>query len=287
MVYDELDVPGSLHVGRWTGSPDAATVLAVHGVTGNHRSWSLVAERVSATFLAPDLRGRGLSGSLPGPVGIARHVADLVDVLDHLDLARVTLVGHSMGGFVVAALAAEHPDRVDRVVLVDGGLPFPPPPPGRSPEEALAATLGPAAQRLTMTFESREAYLDFWRPHPALGPHWSAAAEEYFDYDLVGEPPTLRSSVSLEAVGDDSRDMMDADTADARVHALPPGTVFLRAPYGMLGEPGGLYPAELVAAYAGRYPHVSIAEVPGVNHYTILLTEPGATAVATALPDPA
>jgi pimeloyl-ACP methyl ester carboxylesterase len=285
--YDTLDVPvrgGSLRVGRWAApEPDAPVVLAAHGVTANHVSWKPVAEHTGLTVLAPDLRGRGRSASLVGAAGMAQHAEDLLAVLDHLGVERASLAGHSMGGFVVAAFAELHPERTGGVLLVDGGLPLPSPPPGVTTDQALAATIGPAAQRLTMTFESVDAYFDFWRPHPAIGPAWSADVEAYLAYDLVGEPPRLRSGVSIDAVRDDSADMLAGDDVARRPRALPAGTVFLRAPYGLMAEEGGLYPRDLLDAHAAAYPGIEVREVADVNHYTVLLGEPGATVVAKAL----
>jgi lipase len=282
-TYDTLDVPvdgGALRVGRWTASdPGAPVVLAVHGVTANHLAWQALAALDRFTVVAPDLRGRGRSGGLAGRAGMERHAEDLVAVLDHLGLEAPSLCGHSMGGFVATALVARDAGRVSRTVLVDGGLPFPPPPPGTTAEQALNAAIGPAAQRLTMTFATTADYLDFWRPHPAFAGAWTPELEAYLAYDLDGD----RSSVSLDAVRDDSEDLLDGSGAADRVSALPAGTVFLRAPYGMLGDLGGLYPADLVAAHATRFPGLDVREVAGTNHYTIVMGERGATAVADAL----
>ncbi|MGZ4438123.1 MAG: alpha/beta hydrolase [Nocardioidaceae bacterium] len=280
-VYATLTVPtegGELYAGRWTRD-DAPVAIAVHGVTANHLCWSAVAERTSCTLVAPDLRGRGRSNRLVGPAGMERHADDLRDLLDGLGLERAVLVGHSMGGFVTAAFADRHPDRCAGVVLVDGGLPLPGPPPGTTPEEALAAVIGPAAQRLTMTFPTPQDYRDFWRPHPALGQSWSPALEAYFLHDLDG----TRSSVSLDAVRDDSADLLDPETVAKRVRSLPDGTPFLRAPAGLMGEPGGLYPPDLVAALKRDLPGVDVRDVEGSNHYTIVFDDPGATTIARTL----
>ncbi|HET8561000.1 MAG TPA: alpha/beta fold hydrolase [Marmoricola sp.] len=285
-AYDELDVPvrgGFLHVGRWTTEPDLPTVVAVHGVTANHRCWIALARTGAVNLVAPDLRGRGRSGTLPGPAGMAAHAEDLLTVLEHVGLERALLVGHSMGGFVVTAFAAAHPDRTAGVLLVDGGLPLAAPPPGVTPEQALAATIGPAAARLEMTFADRAAYLDFWRPHPALRDAWSADVEDYLGYDLVGEPPHCRSSVSLEAVRDDSADLLEAEANARRAAALPAGTVFLRAPAGLMAEPGGLYSPELTREHAATYPQVSIRDVEDANHYTIVMSDVGARGLAAAI----
>ena len=282
-TYDTLDVPvpgGLLRVGRWTaGDSGAPVVLAAHGVTANHRCWQALAALDRCTVVAPDLRGRGRSGGLVGAAGMDRHAEDLLAVLDHLGLPAPLVVGHSMGGFVAAAFGARHPDRVSGTVLVDGGLPLPSPPEGTTPEQALHAAIGPAAQRLTMTFGSTEEYLDFWRPHPAFAGAWTPEVEDYLAYDLDGD----RSSVSLDAVRDDSADLLDADAAAVRVAGLAAGTVFLRAPAGMLGDPGGLYPAESVAEHLRTLPGLVARDVPGTNHYTIVMGETGARAVADAL----
>src|SRR5690349_4387939 len=214
---------------------------------------------------------------------MATHAEDLLAVLDQAGLYRVDVVGHSMGAFVAATFATAHPDRVGRLLLVDGGLPFADLDPGVTPEQALKATIGPAAARLTMTFASPQAYFDFWRGHPALAGAWSPELEDYLAYDLVGTAPELRSSVSVDAVADDSRDLMDAAVNDERARRLPAGTVFLRAPAGLMAEPGGLYPPDLIARHVAAYPQVSVRDVPGVNHYTIVLTGTGAAAVAGAM----
>jgi pimeloyl-ACP methyl ester carboxylesterase len=284
--YDALSVPvrgGDLHVGRWRAGPDAPIVVAVHGVTANHRCWAGLARTGKADLVAPDLRGRGRSGTLPGPAGMVTHAADLLAVLDHLELERPLLAGHSMGGFVVAAFAEAHPDRVGGVLLVDGGLPLPAPPPGVTPEQALAATIGPAADRLRMTFADTTAYLDFWRDHPALRDAWSPDIEDYLAYDLVGEPPACRSSVSLHAVRDDSADLLDTASNRRRAAALPDGTLFLRAPAGLLAEPGGLYPESLLAQHVADLPGIEGRTVPHVNHYTIVMSGPGAAVLAGAV----
>jgi lipase len=281
-TYDTVDVPvhgGLLRVGRWTApDPDAPVVLAAHGVTANHLAWQGLGGLGRCTVVAPDLRGRGRSHP-DGAAGMARHADDLLAVLDHLGLDAPLLTGHSMGGFVAAAFVERHPGRVAATVLVDGGLPFPDPPPGVSAGDVLAATIGPAAQRLGMTFATPADYLDFWRPHPALAEAWGPEVEAYLAYDLVGD----RSSVSLEAVRADSEGLLDGSTARRAASALPAGTLFLRAPAGMLGEPGGLYPAALVEEHRSAFPRVGVSDVPGTNHYTIVMGRTGATAVADAL----
>lgn len=269
---------GDLTVGRWGSGP---VVLAAHGITASHVSWARVADELAGdcTLVAPDLRGRGASSGVGPPFGMAAHADDLVAVLDHLGVERAVVAGQSMGGFVAVVMAHRHPDRVERVVLVDGGLPLPVPP-GMSVDEILQAVIGPAMARLSMTFESRDAYRDFWRAHPAFAGRWDRWVEAYVDYDLTGEPPELRSRVSADAIRADAEDTFATDTIQEAVRAAARTAVLLRAERGLLDEETPLIPDALAAAW----PQVTDLGVVGdTNHYTILMGHDGAAAVAAEI----
>lgn len=285
--YRTVDVPvdgGRLRVGVWDvdGRPDAPTVLLVHGVTASHQSWPLVVEHLDGVrVVAPDLRGRGRS-EVSGHAGMTAHAADLVAVLDHLGVDSTLVVGHSMGAFVGLVLAHQHPDRVDRLVLVDGGLPLDVPE-GLTAEQVIQHVLGPTADRLAMRFESVESYFEFWRAHPAFAHHWSAALERYLAYDLVGEPPALRPATRYDVMADDT---VDLNTGTAIVDALGElqhEALLLTAPRGLLDQVPGLYERERLASLLEGMPRLRAREVEDVNHYTILLSEEGAAAVAAAV----
>jgi lipase len=109
-----------LHVHEW-GDPDAPAVVCLHGVTAHgERFKQLAEERWAARFriVAPDLRGHGRSGWEP-PWTFETHVADIVETIDALGLGRPHWVGHSFGGRLILELAARHPERIDRAVLLD------------------------------------------------------------------------------------------------------------------------------------------------------------------------
>ncbi|MGH3498487.1 MAG: alpha/beta fold hydrolase [Nocardioidaceae bacterium] len=272
---------GSLTVHRG-GTPGAPPVLLVHGITGSGMSWLRTSESLrDLDVIAPDLRGRGGSGSLTAPFGIVQHADDLEAVLDHLGLGTATVAGHSMGGFVAVAFAARHPDRLAGLVLVDGGIPLALPE-DVDPDAAVQTTLRPSLQRLSMTFADPEAYRDFWRAHPAFDGHLNEYAQAYVDYDLTGDEPALHSKVNPDAVAVDSRDMVELSLTGTAL-PLRSGTPLLRAPRGLVNELPGLYPPEHAAAWADRTEALELVEVPGINHYTILFDAVGVEAVVRAI----
>jgi pimeloyl-ACP methyl ester carboxylesterase len=267
-----------------SASHDAPLVVAVHGITATSRAWLPVARALAGgvAVVAVDLRGRGASNALPPPYGTAAHVADVLALLDHLRLERAVLAGHSLGAYVVARLADEHPQRVRRAVLVDGGLTIP----GSEavePQQFADAFLGPALARLRQTFRSREEYHDWWRRHPAFAA--SDVADEdlvaYADHDLVGEPPELRPAATEAAVRADAGELA---TLGVPAHRLTVDVTLLRAPRGLLNDPSPMQPTAVAQAWAAEDPdRRRTSLVPGVNHYTITLGAAGAAAVASVL----
>lgn len=279
--YRPHDVPvrgGSMRVGVWepaSGDRHAPTVLAIHGITSSHVAWPLLAQALpDVRVIAPDLRGRGRSRDLPAPYGMPSHADDAAAVLDHFGVARAVVVGHSMGAFVSLVLADRHPDTVSSLVLVDGGMPLLPPP-GVAPEALSMAILGPAAERLAMTFPDHTAYRQMWRSHPAFA-EWTDLTTAYVDYDLVPEPDgTFRPATRVEALNEDIRELVDGDSLlRALAHRRHPAA-WLVAPRGLMDEVPPLYPEDARERWTGEHPDLELTAVEDVNHYTIVMLQQG------------
>jgi pimeloyl-ACP methyl ester carboxylesterase len=267
-------------------------VLVVHGITASHVAWRAVTRELiseaGVCVLAPDLRGRGGSARLPGPYGSEAHVADLLAVLDHVAAPRVVLGGHSMGAYVAARFAAEHPERVSSLVLVDGG-PALPAPADADPDEVLAKTLGPAVERLAKVFPTRDDYVAMWRAHPALASSWNADIDAYVRYDIEDAPDAehplgVRSVVAPDAVRTDGRQLLLDEPTRTALQRVRAPTWLLRAPRGMLDDERPLLPPEVLDEVTAALPGARVETIADTNHYTILLGEgPGAARVAAAI----
>lgn len=292
--YERFEVPvtgGTIVVGRW-GAGDEV-VLASHGITANHLSWQRVAELVversggSTSLVAVDHRGRGGSALTPGPFGLAAHADDLIALLDHLGLDSVVLAGHSMGGFVVATTAERHRARVQRLVLVDGGVPFAVELPADADVEAVVqSVIGPALDRLDQRWPDVAAYVEFFKVHPAFQPpnEWTSTAEGYVRYDAVAMPEgEIRSSVSKEAVLVDGGTAIADPESAAAIERVGCPTLLLWAPRGILDQSPGLYGDQQIADVTSSLDHLEARLVEDTNHYTIVVGDHGAAAVAEAI----
>jgi pimeloyl-ACP methyl ester carboxylesterase len=280
--FDVAVAGGAVRVRRW-GDGDRV-VVALHGISSSSMAFPPIVRHLDpdVSLVAPDLRGRGRSGALPEPYGLAQHALDVVAVMDHLRLDSAVVMGESMGAYVAVVLGGRHPERVDRLVLVDGGLPLPNVlPEGIDPALLVEAGMAAMLDRLRQTFPSRQAYYDFWRAHPALRDCWSDDFEAYLDYDVAeSEPPALRTSVSEAALRGDLLDhALQPDLVADAFRALQCPVSLLRATRGMNDEPAPGLPDEMVDQWRAVVPQL-VDEVDDTNHYSICLGERGARRIA-------
>jgi pimeloyl-ACP methyl ester carboxylesterase len=97
------------------------SVLLLHGLGGHTGEWTDTAAWMTATHrvAALDARGHGESERHPEDVSLEARVADVVFAVEQHHLAPVTLIGQSLGAITALLVAAEHPELVSALVLVD------------------------------------------------------------------------------------------------------------------------------------------------------------------------
>ena len=157
-----------LHYVDW-GNESAPTVVLVHGGRDHARNWDWVARELRHEWhlVAPDLRGHGDSGwAIGGMYAIADFVLDLANLIEALGPEPVVLIGHSLGGAVSLMYTGIYPERVRKLVAIEG---LGPPPSmleklrGRPPEARMREwieqmrQLGARQPRRYATFEAAAA----------------------------------------------------------------------------------------------------------------------------------
>ena len=129
-----------LHYVDW-GSIDKPALLLIHGGRDHARNWDWVAQDLRCDYhvIAPDLRGHGDSQwAIGGSYAMVDYVLDVAQLLSALQLFPITIIGHSLGGAIALQYSGVYPDRVRRLVAIEGLGP----PPGmireRPPDQRMA-----------------------------------------------------------------------------------------------------------------------------------------------------
>ncbi len=106
---------------RIAGSGPA--ILLIHGIGDNSTTWNGIQAKLAQRFtvIAPDLLGHGQSDKPRADYSIAAYANGIRDLLSVLDIERVTIVGHSLGGGVAMQFAYQFPQLVERLILVGAG----------------------------------------------------------------------------------------------------------------------------------------------------------------------
>ena len=232
-ALDATAVPVSLHTLRW-GRAGGPRALLVHGVQASGNCWWRIADALAHTGLdvaAPDLRGHGQSPS-GQTYHLADFVADLIGVGDNWDL----LVGHSLGGTLIARILAADPGFGRRAVLLDPVLEL--------PEHDFDAII---ARQLAELSAADPAALQ--AAHPAWHPE---------DCRIKALAAAACSPFVNEAVLRENRPW---DYAELLAHTQTPTLVLGADP-----AAGGMLDPRLARRLAADSARVSYRELPGVGH---------------------
>lgn len=240
------------------------TVVAIHGLTANHTCWDALAAVLAPEFrvIVYDLRGRGDSDKPARGYSLADHARDLVGVLDHFGLSRAHVMGHSLGAHIGVWFAAHYPERLDKLVLCDGGLDV---------RAEVLESLAPAVNRLGVEYPSLDAFLTMLRELPLFAERWNEHFTRYFTNDVEPGPSGgVRSKVPRRVVDEELGSMARTRLWPLH-HRIAAPTLLFRAPDGLLTATDCLMTQEEAEAMARAIPHCRLVVVPATNHYTLVL----------------
>ncbi|HLY28212.1 MAG TPA: alpha/beta hydrolase [Aggregatilineales bacterium] len=237
-------------------------LILLHGLSAN--AWSLdpLARKLSPHFhvLSVDLRGRGLSDKPASGYSMDDHAKDVIAMIDGLGKKQVVLGGHSFGGFLALYVAAQYPEHVSRLVLLDAGLTHP----------KVGELIGPSLARLGKTWPSWEGFLQLMKQSPAMRGFWDSDMEHYYRADVM---TNADGSVTTRAT---AANITEASAGLGAVNwveifgKVEQEAILVNAP-GPCGPDGtpAVIPGEQGRMTASMLPHCQYVEVPG-NHYTML-----------------
>jgi pimeloyl-ACP methyl ester carboxylesterase len=210
-----------------------------------------------------DLRGRGLSDKPAKGYSIGHHCKDVLSVFEDQGLEQPVLMGHSLGAFISLVFAAKHPQRADKLILVDGG--------GKLSEEQMSKVftgIKPSLDRLGKVFPSFDDYISQMKQAPYLQP-WNSYMENYFQYEVEKVKGGLRSRVHPKHIEEEAINLRKEDSTKYYSSVTVP-TLILRATKGMLAKDDMVLPKDVAQEMARKIPKAKWVEVEGANHYTIL-----------------
>ncbi len=236
------------------------------GLTGNAHSFDGLAKAIGSDIrlIAVDLRGRGLSDKPDTGYSMEDHAGDILGLLDHLDLDRAFLGGHSFGGFLTYHIAAHHPERVRRCVVMDAPIDI---------GEKTLEQIKPALDRLGRVLPSWDAYLAAVKQQPYYQGWWDPQIESYFRADVEeNEDGTVQSRSNPDHIFQAVEGTIGVPWIEYLGRIEVP-LLLIRAtrPYGPPGYPP-LLSADQAQTVLAALPDGRLIEIDG-NHMTFLFGE--------------
>jgi 3-oxoadipate enol-lactonase len=212
---------------------DGPSIVFAHGAGGNHVSWWQQVPVFARQYrcITIDHRGFGQSPDVPNGPGSQAFVEDLTQLLDHLQIERVSLVAQSMGGRTCLGFTLAYPDRVQALVMADTTGGFGDARMAQRRAEGEAALTGPNQPPRT-----------YARHFPEEQP------AQAFLYEQIRtlNPPRREAPVPGPSA--------------AQVQALRTPTLLI------VGEHDVIAPPELMKMFQSYIPHARLTEVAGAGH---------------------
>jgi proline iminopeptidase len=267
-----IETPDGVHLFYEVRGHGPEILVAVHGGPGNSLT-SIAPDFVpfekDFTIVYYDQRGGGRSDLVvdPAKLSLDRHIADLEAVRARFGLAKMKMLGNSWGGLLIAAYAAAHPDRVDRMVMQD------PAPPLRGQLDATHNEINARShQRLTPEQRQRLGQL-FDAEYRATAADPRAVCREWAMLVLplltAGSPT---SPIKGDVCGGPDDALRVQQAQNERILGtlgdfdLRPGMEKMKAPVLIVRGEADYVPLEGARAWAASMPNARLLVIPGAGH---------------------
>lgn len=255
---------------------DGPTIVLAPGLAANaHFYGSLISHLVPRLHvIAVDLRGRGDSDKPDSGYSMEEHAADILGMLDALEIDQVVMSGHSFGGLLTYYLAAGHPDRVIKAIPIDAPAEV---------DQEIVAQMQPIFERLSATYPEWEGYLEQVKAMPFFeGWDWDPALEVFYREDLEELPDgRLRSKCRADHIRQALEGTLEIDWPGVAARITQP-TLLIRATDPLVAESAPILPVDRAAATLALLADGRLVEVPG-THLTFLFGSSAALVAAAIL----
>ncbi len=242
-----------LHCVRW-GNPQDTPVVMLHGLRAYAQTWEPLAEALGDGFCcyALDQRGRGLSGWAPSDSYRTEcYVADLRQLVLHLQLDEFFLIGHSMGGSTALEYVRQYPNRICGLVVEDIG-------PGSSAAGDGAQRIRREMRETPLVFADWEAAEAFWRhSRPNLS---RAGLQSRLLHSMHETPAGIAWRHDQQGIAEARLSIPPIDLWPA-IRSLRCPTLLVR------GGRSDFLSQETMLAVEASNPYIETVEIPEASHY--------------------
>ncbi len=240
---------------------DKPKLLLMHGLTANaHAFEGLIRSGLANHFhvYSIDFRGRGLSTKVAFHYSIKEHAEDVIEMLDHLQIHKIILCGHSFGGLMATYLAYHYPDRITDVIILDAA-------PQMNPNAA--EMLGPALSRIDTRFKNFDVFLEAVK-HAPYNTIWDEAMLTYYKSDVAtAEDGSVEPISNLSDIIQVATAVSKENWEDYFINMNQRSLLIVALDNYTLDQP--LLPSTKAKAIFAQMKHASYLEVDG-NHQTML-----------------
>lgn len=234
-------------------------LVLIHGLAGSSHTWRNVMPQLARHYdvIAPDLLGHGGSAKPMGDYSLGAHASGLRDLLLTLGVSGASVLGHSFGGGVAMQFAYQHPEMIDRMILVgSGGL-------GREVSWLLRIVTLPLAEQMMPVVFPRWAASSGTRMSAFLGRR--GVRSDWFT-ELWRSYSSLAGAENRKAFVRTIRTVIDP--GGQTVSALDRLYLAAHVPTLILwGERDGIIPVDHAAVAHEAIPGSRLVILPGVGHF--------------------